>query len=92
MSALCPNCGNESACRSDPEPRRCEQPAPIPNAHPAVWDLVMADMRARDALGRERYGVRLQPHNGRDALRDHYEELLDAAAYARSMLFERDGR
>jgi hypothetical protein len=68
------------------------QPDPTPNAYPAVWDLVMADMAARDALGRERYKTRLQPQNGRDALRDHYEELLDGAAYIRQVLFERDGR
>lgn len=73
-------------------PAAAEQPAPVPNDHPAVWDLVVADMHARDALGRERYKTRPQPHNGRDALRDHYEELLDAAVYARQMLYERDGR
>lgn len=41
-----------------------EQPAPIPNDRPAVWDLVIADMRSRDNVGRQRYGTRLQPHNG----------------------------
>jgi hypothetical protein len=69
-----------------------EQPPPTPNNRPAVWDLVLADMQARDALGLKRYGTRLQPHNGRDALRDHYEELLDGAAYIRQVLYERDGR
>jgi hypothetical protein len=69
-----------------------EQPAPVANDRPAVWPLVVADMQARDAVGRERYGVPLQPHNGRDALRDLYEELLDAVAYARQAIYERDGR
>ena len=68
------------------------QPAPKQNALPAVWDLVVADMVARDHLGAERYGTRLQPMNGRDAMRDLYEELLDACVYARQMLYERDGR
>jgi hypothetical protein len=68
-----------------------EQPKPIPNDKPAVWDLVLADMTARDAVGRERYGVPLQPHNGRDCLRDAYEEALDLAVYLRQALYERNG-
>jgi hypothetical protein len=66
-----------------------EQPAPIPNEWPAVWDLVIADMQARDSVGRQRYGTRLQPHNGRDALRDAYEEVLDLAVYLRQEIEER---
>jgi hypothetical protein len=69
-----------------------EQPAPIPNAAPAVWDLVVADMRARDAAGLAKYGTRLQPHNGRDALLDAYQEALDLAVYLRTAIYERDGR
>ncbi len=69
-----------------------EQPAPIPNGRPAVWDLVLADMAARDAEGRRKYGVPLQPHNGRDPLVDLYQELLDAVVYARQAIYERDGR
>lgn len=69
-----------------------EQPAPVANDKPAIWPLVLADMAERDKLGRERYGTPLQPNNGRDALRDLYEELLDACAYARQALYERDGR
>lgn len=68
------------------------QPDPVPNAEPAVWDLVMADMAARDAQGVRTYGTRLQPHNGRDALRDAYDELLDGAVYLRQAIFERDGK
>lgn len=74
------------------DPATTEQPAPRPNGLPAVWDLVVADMQARDALGRERYGTRLQPHNGRDALVDAYQEALDAAVYLRTAIYERDGR
>lgn len=68
------------------------QPAPKPNQHPAVWPLVMVDMAGRDKLGRERYGTPLQPHNGRDALRDAYEEALDLAVYLRTAMYERDGK
>ena len=44
-------------------------------------DIVSNDFRARIALGVQRYGHRLQSHNGRDALLDEYQELLDAAHY-----------
>lgn len=58
----------------------------------AVWDLVLADMAARDKLGKSRYGTRLHPHNGRDVLKDAYEEALDLAVYLRQALYERDGK
>jgi len=72
--------------------REGDQQPPTPNNLPEIHDLVCGDIQARKRLGTERYGTPLQPHNGRDALRDHYEELLDACAYARQMLFERDGQ
>lgn len=68
------------------------QPSPQPNELPAVWSLVIRDMEQRDATGRAKYGVPLQPHNGRDALIDLYQELLDAAVYCRQAIYERDGR
>ena len=72
--------------------RHVERPAPVANDHPAVWPRVIMDMAARDQVGRARYGVPLQPHNGRDALRDAYEEALDLCAYLRQAIMERDGR
>ena len=66
-----------------------EQPDPTPNNGTPIWQLVIADMIARDALGRKRYGVPLQPFNGRDALQDAYEEVLDLAAYLRQAIEER---
>ena len=68
------------------------QPDPIENDLPAVWGLVIEDMQARDALGRERYGTPLQPFNGRDALMDAYEESLDLCVYLRQVIYERDGK
>lgn len=67
-----------------------EQPAPIPNQGPRVLDLVLADLKARAEAGRAKYGTYLQPNNGRDALRDAYEEALDLAMYLRQKL-EEDG-
>lgn len=68
------------------------EPAPVANAQPAVWPLVMVDMAERDKFGREKYGTPLQPHNGRDALKDAYQEALDLAVYLRTAIFERDGK
>lgn len=52
----------------------------------------MADMRARDRVGRARYKTRLRPLNGWDALSDAYAEALDLAVYLRQALYERDGQ
>lgn len=68
------------------------QPSPTANTLPAVWDLVIRDMLDRDLTGLDRYGVRLQPYNGRDPLIDAYQELLDAAVYIRQAIYERDGK
>ena len=53
----------------------CAQTTPI-------WDLVIEDMRGRDQLGRERYKTPLTAvEDGRDALQEAYEELLDTCVY-----------
>jgi hypothetical protein len=49
---------------------------------------LLVDMRARDQVGRSRYGIPLTAHNGRDQVVDLYQELLDAAAYARAGIEE----
>lgn len=72
--------------------REGDQQAPVPNNHPAIQDLVLQDMLARKLIGQQRYGTPLQPHNGRDMMRDLYEELLDACNYIRGQLYERDGK
>lgn len=69
-----------------------DQPEPIKNELPAAWDLVMTDMRARDRFGKDKYGVRLQPNNGRDFLADAYQEALDLAVYLRGAIYERDNK
>ena len=70
--------------------------ADFQHQHPEEWKnddsirasvrRVVDDMRARDAVGRERYGVPLTAGNGRDSLVDAYQELLDGAAYLRTEL------
>ena len=66
------------------------QADPTKNSLPCVQDMVIADLQARKAVGIERYGTTLQPHNGRDALYDLYQELLDACNYVRQCIYERD--
>lgn len=74
---------------NDPKVLVTEQVAPTPNTLPAVWDLVLADMKARDAEGRRKYGTPLQPFNGRDPLVDAYQEALDLVVYLRQAIYER---
>ncbi len=55
----------------------------------SIQALVRADLEKREELGIERYGTSLRPHNGRDALRDAYEEALDLACYLKQARVER---
>ena len=66
------------------------QSNPVANNMSAVWDLVLKDMAERDRSGKEKYGTRLQPFNGRDVLIDAYEEALDLCVYLRQAIYERD--
>ena len=66
-----------------------DQPDPNPNDGTPIWELVIEDMQARDRFGRARYGTPLQSYNGRDALRDAYDEALDLAVYLRQAIEER---
>lgn len=66
-----------------------DQPAPIANDRPSIQSLVRADLVDREVVGIQRYGTPLQPHNGRDALVDAYQEALDLACYLRQAIEER---
>lgn len=50
----------------------------------SVWDL----LESRTALGIQRYGQALHSYNGRDALQDCLEEVIDAIQYAAQMSME----
>ena len=82
---------------------RAQQPLPTPNNSRSVQSLVRADLLDavipvaadviedlidREQLGIERYGVSVQPFNGRDCLLDAYQELLDLAVYLKQALLE----
>lgn len=83
--AVCTGCATDAGFKL----RDGDQPLPTRNDRPDVQSLVIADIRQRREVGIQRYGTALQAHNGRDGLRDLYEELLDGAMYARQLLEER---
>lgn len=66
------------------------QAEPVSNQQKASWLLVIEDMHSRDSFGRKKYGTPLQPLNGRDSLKDAYEEVLDLAVYLRNLIEERE--
>jgi len=47
----------------------------------AVFPGLIADIEARDELGRATYGKELRTFDGRDSFLDAYEEALDMAVY-----------
>lgn len=54
-----------------------------------VLSLVLADLTQRVSTGEAEYGEPLTTHNGRDALQDAYEEVLDLCLYLRQAIEER---
>jgi len=66
------------------------QPKPVPSNRPRTADRVIEDVADRMRRGVREYGTALQAHNGRRALLDLYEELLDGAHYVRQRLDEED--
>jgi len=64
---------------------------PTPNGDGQdVTKAVQQDLHERAEVGRKKYGERLQPNNGRDALQDAYEESLDLSLYLKQQLMERE--
>ena len=57
----------------------------------SALDQLIIDAKARDEFGRKKYGTPLQPGNGRDHLRDWWEECMDGIAYAYCALHEAAG-
>lgn len=45
--------------------------------------FVSADIEARKTQGLQKYGTLLQPNNGRDAVVDAYQEVIDGVQYLR---------
>ena len=53
-----------------------------------VSDDLIGVLNARDMAGKKKYGVRLATFNGRDALSDAVEEMIDASVYLRQAMEE----
>ena len=66
-----------------------EEPDPDGDPNADIARLVQEDWESRAEMGKETYGERLRAHNGRDALKDAYQEVLDTAMYLRQELEER---
>ena len=64
-----------------------KQPVPKGSGNP-ILGMVLADLTNRALEGKEKYGEPLLAHNGRNALWDLYQELLDAAMYIRQAIEE----
>ena len=75
------------------------EPAPQNQDGPALWPMIIAeleqeadpayllvakDARERHEFGVKKYGVPLVANNGRNHLRDAYQELLDLIVYLRA--------
>lgn len=58
-------------------------------SHNRAASKLISDITERRELGIARYGTALQPNNGRDALRDAYEEAIDLCMYLKQLIVER---
>lgn len=92
----CPACGGTGKIPAQliSERRNLSIPEPPPqdSSSPAMWDLVIQDMKDRDNFGFQKYKKRLQANNGRNPLKDAYDEVLDLAVYLRQAIYEKDGK
>jgi hypothetical protein len=49
---------------------------------------IAEDIEARIRMGEKKYGTRLKSHNGRDAVLDLYQEVLDGLNYSKQLEIE----
>jgi hypothetical protein len=66
--------------------RYLSRPVATPDGSTYIFDSelekVALDHESRIAFGEKKYGQRLKINNGRDAIMDSYQELLDFLSYA----------
>lgn len=55
-----------------------------------VLPFVLEALKARAEFGFKKYGTYLRTHNGRDALMDAFQEILDLTNYLAQLILERD--
>jgi len=63
------------------------EPMPKPGKKSVLID-VMTDLLHRDQIGRKKYGTSLKTFNGRNGLKDAYQEALDMVMYLKQCLLE----
>ena len=63
------------------------EPAPTGTGKKVI-DEVVLDLNARSDMGEKKYGTPLRTFNGRNAMMDLYQELLDSVMYAKQVLME----
>ena len=66
---------------SEPEP-------PPKHGEKIVVDELIKDIQDRKTFGYGKYGTYLMSNNGRNAIVDMYQELLDALIYCKQILIE----
>lgn len=57
------------------------QPLPVKNDLPLSHNLLISEIEKRRDFGAKKYGQALQAENGRNAVQDALEEVIDAAVY-----------
>jgi len=66
------------------------KPEPMPaKGNQAVLPELIQDLQDRAEVGIAKYGTPLETNNGRDALMDCYQEMLDGAMYMKQFMMER---
>lgn len=93
----CPNFGggNRVTPLEERELSALVDPEPMPTINelpfqwPAAIDRIIQVAKERDEFGFKKYGTRLRPFNGRDPLKDAFQEGLDLLVYIEQELFER---
>jgi hypothetical protein len=89
--------GNHRIRHANPEPTngnlrescRSLVDALPPPPNPILFG-VLEDLLERARVGHRKYGTLLYPHNGRSALKDAYEEILDLAMYLKQKMVEEE--
>jgi hypothetical protein len=65
------------------------KPEPPPSGKgKIVYPMVLEDIRKRAKMGKEKYNTYLRVFNGRSAIKDLYDELLDGVQYIRQHIEE----
>lgn len=84
-------CAEETRRKQVEKMNNTKQPAPE-GVGRDIGELVKQDVQSRIEKGISTYGEPLRAFNGRSAMQDLYEELLDACMYVRQALEERGTR